>query len=82
MTSLSRTPRTELAHRSGDGLDVTLSWARHDGEDEIVVSVADLREGSYFEIPVEPSLALAAYHHPFAYRELSTVDYRDSRLAA
>lgn len=82
MTNLLRTPRTELAHRSSDGLEVTLLWARNNGEDEVVVSVADLREGAYFEIPAEPSLALAVYHHPFAYRDLSTVDYGDSRLAA
>ena len=62
MTNLVRTPRTELAHRSDDGLEVTLSWAQKGGEDEVVVSVADLREGTYFEIRAEPSLALAVDH--------------------
>jgi hypothetical protein len=40
------------------------------------------REGAYFEIPTAPQLALDVYYHPFCYRDLSTIDYRDSRLAA
>ncbi len=76
------TTRTELAHRSNDGLDVTLVWVRGTGPDEAVVCVCDWREGAYFEIPAEPYLALDVYHHPFAYRDFSSVDYRDGRLAA
>jgi len=74
--------RRELAHRSGDGLDVTLVWVRGDDGDTVVVCVSDGREGAYFEIPAEPYLALDVYYHPFAYRDSSTVDYEDSRLAA
>jgi len=59
----------ELASRSGDGLDVTLVWARRDGNDELVVTVTDHREQEYFEIPAEPARALEVYHHPFAYRD-------------
>jgi hypothetical protein len=53
-----------------------------DGEDKTVVSVYDSREGAYFEIPTERRLALDVYYYPFAYRDFSTVDYEDSRLAA
>lgn len=74
--------RTELAHRSSAGVDVTLMWVRADGEEQVCVSVCDRRDGSYFEIRAEPYLALEVYQHPFAYRDFSTVDYRDSRLAA
>jgi hypothetical protein len=74
--------RKELAHRSGDGVEVTLVWVRGEGGDETVVCVSDYREGAYFEIPAEAYLALDVYYHPFAYRDLSTVDYEDSRLAA
>ena len=52
------------------------------GEDRAVVCVCDTREGAYFEIPTEPHLALDVNYHPFAYRDFSTVDYDDSRLAA
>ena len=78
MTSI----RTELAHRGGDGIDVTLFWVRGNGDHATIVCVCDRREGAYFEIAAEPCLALDVYNHPFAYRDFSTVDYRDSRLAA
>jgi hypothetical protein len=75
------TPR-ELASRASHGLDVTLVWVQKGGEDKAVVCVCDRREGAYFEIPTEPHLALAVNYHPFAYRDYSTVDYEDPRLAA
>jgi hypothetical protein len=76
------TIRTELAHRTGDGIDVTLFWVRGRTTDATIVCVCDRREGAFFEIPAEPHLALDVYHHPFAYRDFSTLDYHDSRLAA
>jgi hypothetical protein len=76
------TKRTELDHRSSDRVDVTLFWVTGDGANGIVVCVCDRREGAYFEIPAEPHLALDVFYHPFAYRDFSTVDYEDSRLAA
>lgn len=82
MPKLSTCTRTELAHRSSDGMEVTLLWAQVNGEDKLVVCVSDRREGAYFEIPAQPHLALTVYYHPFAYRDFSTVDYEDSRLAA
>jgi hypothetical protein len=82
MTDLPTHTWKELAHRSGDGVDVTLVWVQGDGDDKAVVFVSDLREGAYFEIPTQPDLALDVYYHPFAYRDFSTIDYEDSRLAA
>jgi len=76
--------RTELAQRSSAGIDVTLVWVRCEGadKDKALVCVHDRQEGAYFEIPAEPYLALDVYYHPFAYRDFSTVDYEDGRLAA
>ncbi len=82
MTRLPTTTRTELAQRSGAGIDVTLVWVQEAGADRTLVCVCDWLEGAYFEIPTEPYLALDVYHHPFAYRAFSSVDYEDSRLAA
>jgi hypothetical protein len=82
MTELSTYTRTELAHRSSEGMDVTLIWMRGDGEDKTVVCVCDTREGAYFEVTAQPHLALDVYYHPFAYREFSMADCEDSRLAA
>jgi hypothetical protein len=82
MTELVTTTRTELAQRSSEGLDVTLVWMQDDDEDKTVVCVSDWRDGAYFEIPAEPSLALDVYYHPFAYRDFCSVDDADSRRAA
>jgi len=84
LTSPQHRTRKELAHRSTEGLDVTLLWCPQDGSSEemIIVCVCDYREGVYFEIPAEPYLALHVYNHPFAYRDFSSIDYQDDRLAA
>jgi hypothetical protein len=72
----------ELDHRCSSGVDVTLVWVREGNEDAVRVCVCDQRDGAYFEIEPEPYLALDVFHHPFFYRDFSTLDYRDSRLAA
>jgi len=85
MTEMSATICTELANRSGDGMEVTLRWSPangRDGEGEVVICICDTREGADFGIPAEPHLALNVYYHPYAYKDFSTVDYRDSCLAA
>ena len=57
--------RTDLAHRRGDGIDVVLWWSREDNS--IAVEVLHLSTDSSFELAVEPSQALDAFYHPFAY---------------
>lgn len=57
--------RTELAHRSGDGIAVTLYWERNGGA--VAVEVEHLATGSTFELNVDPARALEAYYHPFGY---------------
>ena len=73
---------TELAHRCSDGIDVTLLWLRHGDAHRVRVCVCDQREGAYFELEPDPQLALDVFHHPYVYRDSSTVDYEDNRLAA
>jgi hypothetical protein len=55
----------ELAHRAGDGLEVTLVW--HEDDNRVVVVVDDARTGERFEIEVPTTSALDAFEHPFAY---------------
>ena len=55
----------ELAHRSGDGLDVTLVW--YPSRNDVAVRISDVRSGENFELRVEPAAALDAFEHPFAY---------------
>ena len=65
----------ELAHRSNNGVDVTLSW--HAETDELLVCVWDERRDVYFEIHPERDFALDVYYHPYAH-----VGYGDDGLAA
>jgi hypothetical protein len=55
----------ELAHRSDNGVDVTLSW--HAETDELLVCVYDERRDVYFEIQPERDFALDVYYHPYAH---------------
>jgi hypothetical protein len=82
MNSTAPTLRSlrELAHRSNDGIDVTLFW--QPDTDELSVCVCDQRRGAYFEIEPEPNVALDAFYHPYSYALLSSVHYEDERLAA
>ena len=82
MTEMSTYAPAELAHRSSLGLDVTLIWVRDGDQDRAVVRVRDTQDGAYFEIAMEPYLALDVYYHAFTHWDFSTVDYGDSRLAA
>jgi hypothetical protein len=62
LTSVMR----ELDSRSDDGIDVHLLWSEHD--DELVVAVADNKNGDRFLLDVEPGEnALEVFRHPFAY---------------
>ena len=56
----------ELAHRTSDGIDVSLVWDRVDGTLRVVV--VDSRDGLTFELPArEGRQALERFYHPFAY---------------
>lgn len=57
--------RIDLAHRKGDGIDVTLWWSP--AENSVSVEVLHLASDSSFELSVERARALDAFYHPFAY---------------
>ena len=56
---------TELAHRTDNGIDVSLLWSRQTCE--LVVTVSDLRTDESFTLDAPRHRALDVYHHPFAY---------------
>ncbi len=64
MSSATTHPR-ELAVRESDGIHVVLAW--QPGNDELTVSVEDVRAGDRFQLAVAPDRALDAFNHPFAY---------------
>jgi hypothetical protein len=57
---------TELASRASSGLAVSLQWSRSTGR--LKVEVVDARSHEQFELEVARADALAAFHHPFAWR--------------
>ena len=75
MNKLVTSGRIELARRTSGGIEVTLLWSRAEGLDETVIGVYDRQAEAYFEIPAAPRVALEVYHHPFFYRDFSTLDY-------
>jgi hypothetical protein len=59
------TRRTELAHRTSDGLHVYLFW--NEPTSRVTVCVHDARGDDSFEFEVDGPLALDAFNHPYAY---------------
>jgi hypothetical protein len=57
--------RKELAHRSADGLEVSLLWDPLDNW--LSVRVTDTRANERFEIPVGDAKPLEVFEHPFGY---------------
>jgi hypothetical protein len=65
--------RRELAHRSSDGIEVTLLWcACHD---TVAVQVSDPGRDNPFEVVVPREHALDAFYHPYAYAADQGLDY-------
>ena len=69
----------ELAHRAGDGIDVSLLWSPVDNR--LAVVVDDVRTGDSFELAAHPENALDAFYHPFAYAAFTGIAYRDTSEA-
>ena len=63
----------ELDHRSNDGLEVTLLWEAE--TNRVTVNVFDAKSGDDFDIEVDPTEALDAFHHPYAYAASRGVHY-------
>jgi hypothetical protein len=69
----------ELATREGDGLEISLHWSKSTAR--VRVTVLDKRLGEFRDIHVDPTDALSAFNHPFAYAGSRAVpDEREWRL--
>jgi hypothetical protein len=55
----------ELDYRENDGISVLLLW--NPSTDKLTVSVYDEKKDDAFELDVDPSEALDAFRHPYAY---------------
>jgi hypothetical protein len=75
MYTTSETAVRELDRRVNDGFDVRLLWDSETGR--VFVAIEDERYGEWITMDVDPSDALEAFQHPFAY---SRTDQDDSSL--
>ncbi|MGN6871147.1 MAG: hypothetical protein ACTHMY_22360 [Solirubrobacteraceae bacterium] len=74
MTATASSERRELAHRTSDGIDVTLFWIKT--SDRVTIAVLDTRSGEILEFEVAGSAALDAFNHPYAYAYAARRDHR------
>jgi hypothetical protein len=65
MTATAFTDRHELAHRSNDGIEVTLFWSKPSSR--VTITVLDSHSDEAFEFEVDGAAALDAFNHPYAY---------------
>jgi hypothetical protein len=64
--------RHELAYRTSNDIDVSLFWLKP--TTRVAVSVFDTRLDEGFELEVDGSQALDAFHHPYAYAPTRVLD--------
>ena len=65
MAMSAATERRELAHRTGNGIDVALLWT--ESTNTVTIAVVDEHSGEELEFDVDGSRALDAFNHPYAY---------------
>jgi hypothetical protein len=57
--------RRELAHRTSDGIEITLFWSK--SSSQVTIAVLDIRSDEALEFDVDGRVALDAFNHPYAY---------------
>jgi hypothetical protein len=72
MITTAFTERRELAHRTSDGIEVTLFWTK--ASYRITVAVLDARSDEALEFEVDGADALDAFKHPYAYAATGGAD--------
>jgi hypothetical protein len=72
--------RRELAHRTGNGIEVTLLWTK--STNMVTIAVNDSHCAQALEFEVDADCALDAFNHPYAYAATQPVRITSgSRLA-
>jgi len=78
MTTVA-TLRRELAHRSTDGIEVSLFWSKP--SNRVTIELVDERIDERFEFEVAHEKALDAFRHPYAYAPTQALDLVETRAA-
>ena len=79
MIASAATPRRELAHRSTNGIEVTLVWT--ESTNTVAIAVLDTHSGEELEFEVDGARALDAFNHPYAYAATVRVHSAQATLA-
>ena len=61
-------PLRELAHRSSNGVDVTMLW--DPATDQVHIAVVDFQVGDAFDVTVGDANPMDVYNHPYFYAGL------------
>jgi hypothetical protein len=73
------TQRSELAHRSTDGIEVSLFWSKP--SNRVTIELVDNRIDERLEFEVAHNKALDAFRHPYAYAPAQALDLVETRTA-
>jgi hypothetical protein len=65
MTTTASAEGLELAHRTSNGIEITLFWNKP--STRVTVAVLDSHSDETLEFEVDGSSALDAFNHPYAY---------------
>ena len=65
MTMTAATQRRELAHRTSDGIEVTLFWSK--STNTVTLEILDSRSGERLDVDIDRHAALDAFKHPYVY---------------
>ena len=71
MIASAATQPRELAHRSTNGIEVTLLWTK--STNTVAIAVLDTHSREELEFEVHGSRALDAFNHPYAYAATTRV---------
>ena len=78
MTTVA-TLRRELAHRSTDGIEVSLFWSKP--SNRVTIELVDGRIDERLEFEVANEKALDAFRHPYAYAPAQALALVETRAA-
>jgi hypothetical protein len=70
--------RRELAHRSNNGIEVTLFWTK--ATNAITLEVLDSSSGNRLAFGVDRHVALDAFTHPYVYAPEAAVNDPPARI--
>jgi hypothetical protein len=73
------TQRSELAHRSTDGTEVSLFWSKP--SNRVTIELVDNCIDERLEFEVAHNRALDAFRHPYAYAPARALDLVETRTA-